>query len=354
MATKEKQYKLAVLIGRFQGFHKMHEELVREADGLADDVLMLVGSAFCARDIKNPFRYVERCEMIRRVFPKVHFAPVEDYDDDDHWIAAVQKQVEIVKAQLGITNDKEIILVGHNKDASSFYLELFPHWERHRSQGYRPMDATTIRDMIFSMDMRGPNTQFYLKEYLSDQVIEFMDGWFRTPAYPELCHEYEKNLAYKKAWEPAPYKPIFVTVDAVVTCAGHVLMVRRKYTPGKGLLALPGGFLEPGERIRDGIIRELKEETGINLGKGTLKSSMGAPVVFDKPGRSLRGRTITHAARIDLPYGKPPEVKGADDAEGENGQNGAMWVPYHKFMSLKESIFEDHKQIVQALTGISM
>ncbi len=61
-----------------------------------------------------------------------------------------------------------------------------------------------------------------------------------------MQRELEHVKAYKKAWEAAPYPVKHVTVDAVVEQSGHVLVVKRRAEPGKGLLALikdDGGFL---------------------------------------------------------------------------------------------------------------
>jgi bifunctional NMN adenylyltransferase/nudix hydrolase len=100
----------------------------------------------------------------------------------------------------------------------------------------------------------------------------------------------------------------FVTADAVVVQSGHILLVERGRAPGKGLLALPGGFVNPEERIRDAAIRELREETSISDGKGQIPPAMLASFiedartrVFDAPNRSLRGRIITHAFLFRLP-----------------------------------------------------
>jgi ADP-ribose pyrophosphatase YjhB (NUDIX family) len=52
-------------------------------------------------------------------------------------------------------------------------------------------------------------------------------------------------------------------VGAVVVDQGRVLLVRRGSEPLKGHWSIPGGMLELGERLTDGVIRELQEETGL-------------------------------------------------------------------------------------------
>jgi ADP-ribose pyrophosphatase YjhB (NUDIX family) len=42
-------------------------------------------------------------------------------------------------------------------------------------------------------------------------------------------------------------------------------MVKRSHDPGKGLWSIPGGLLEVGETIKDALIREVKEETGVDV-----------------------------------------------------------------------------------------
>ena len=59
-----------------------------------------------------------------------------------------------------------------------------------------------------------------------------------------------------------PLVPL-VGVGAVVVHEGRVLLVRRGHEPLKGQWSLPGGLLELGESITDGVVREVKEETGL-------------------------------------------------------------------------------------------
>jgi 8-oxo-dGTP diphosphatase len=83
-----------------------------------------------------------------------------------------------------------------------------------------------------------------------------------------------------------------LTVD-VVALAGdppaRVLLIERGGDPFAGSWALPGGFIEPGERVIAGAARELAEETGIEAGPLELLG------IYDTPGRDPRGPTVAPA-----------------------------------------------------------
>jgi bifunctional NMN adenylyltransferase/nudix hydrolase len=152
---------------------------------------------------------------------------------------------------------------------------------------------------------------------------------------------------YKKQFAGLAYAPIFVTSDAVVIQSGHVLMIKRRSEPGKGLWALPGGFVNANQdrSVKSAMLRELREETGIKVPRPVLDGSIQDNKVFDGIDRSARGRTITHAFKIVLPDGPLPKVKGLDDAEK------AQWIPIAEVSS--EFCFEDHYEIIQWALGAS-
>ena len=88
-----------------------------------------------------------------------------------------------------------------------------------------------------------------------------------------------------------------------------VLLIRRRFDPFAGHWALPGGFVEEGERIEDAARRELSEETGI-----LWTRSLSEVGTFGEPGRDPRGWTVSvvwaaHVGEDPLP------AKGGDDAE---------------------------------------
>lgn len=61
-----------------------------------------------------------------------------------------------------------------------------------------------------------------------------------------------------------PDRPI-LAVGAVVVRDGKVLLTKRGREPGRGLWSLPGGAVHPGEELKAAVIRELREECGIEV-----------------------------------------------------------------------------------------
>jgi 8-oxo-dGTP diphosphatase len=91
-----------------------------------------------------------------------------------------------------------------------------------------------------------------------------------------------------------PKSPALSTDCVVFDEKRRVLLVRRKHPPFKGRYALPGGFVEIGERIEDACRRELLEETGVKVRKLRLLG------VYSDPRRDPRGHScsVTFLARV--------------------------------------------------------
>jgi len=334
------RYDYLIFIGRFQPFHLGHEHILREALKLSDKVIVLVGSAYQPRTVRNPWDFNERKEFIRSVFSEdenraILIFPLLDYIYNNQlWIKSVQQLVAGV-AHSKIASKTQIGIIGHQKDNSSSYLKTFPQWDREEIDNFQNISSTDIRENYFN-DMP-------IEESLNTSVSILLDKFKNTTAYKSVEYEYHFIKKYKSAWDKAPYTPMFITVDAIVVQSGHILLIERKAHPGKGLMALPGGFLDAKETIESAVIRELREETRIKVPAPVLLGSITKREVFDNPHRSERGRTVTHAYLIELQGETLPKVKGGDDAKR------AIWTP---FADVKpEMMFEDHYHIIQAMIG---
>jgi bifunctional NMN adenylyltransferase/nudix hydrolase len=332
-------YDTAVLIGRFQPFHNGHAALLQEALEAAPRVLVVLGSSFHARSAKNPFSWQERASMIGSTLSdqdreRVQFVAVRDYYEDERWAS------EVIAAVEGCAPEgSRVALLAFFKDASSFYLNHFPHWHMVATQSSAEIDAAAIRRVLFEAEDIDVSLGV-LDALVPRAVRQYLRAWSLLPHFAPLVHEHKAIMAYKASWKSAPYAPIFVTVDAVVVTAGHVLLIRRDGFPGKGLWAIPGGFVEQNERLLHAAMRELDEETQLGVLMPALSDALVEVAVFDHPDRSQRGRTITHAHFFDLKLSQLPAIEGSDDA------SLATWIAFEDLPAMEEQFFEDHFHIL--------
>jgi bifunctional NMN adenylyltransferase/nudix hydrolase len=332
---------LGVVIGRFQPFHYGHLALLQHALSLAPRALVIVGSARGPRMAKNPFTASERSASILASLPaeqqaRVSFAGVRDYYDEPRWAGAV-------KAAVAKETNGSVALVGFRKDESSSYLSLFPEWRDVSLPRQAPIDGTALRRLYFST----PTGELpaALVQAVPPAVAELLRTFRESPHYALLRDELLSLDENAREYGPGP----FVTVDALVTRAEHLLLIQRGRPPGKGLWGLPGGFLDGSERLLSAAMRELREETELGCTDAELRSALRDSAVFDHPQRSQRGRTITHAYYFALPGDASalPQVTGADDAQA------ARWLPIAEVSDMPEQLFEDHFQIIDHFLKIS-
>lgn len=336
------QFDYLVFIGRFQPFHQGHEFVVREALNRAKTVIILIGSSNSPRTIKNPFSFDERESMILQAFDdeqsmsdRIVCMPIDDTLYNDHkWLKNIQEAVSFTSGD----ERGSIGVIGHTKDDSSYYLSLFPNWGFVELPSFEGLSATPLRRAYF-LDERLKNGDDW-QDKMPASSVSFLQKFRNTSDYINLQREYRHVLDYQKAWDVAPYPPVFVTADALVVQAGHVLLIERGGEYGHGLYALAGGFLDKDETLLDCALRELKEETGLSVNPNTLKSSH----TFDSPNRSARGRTVTTVFYFELTGDSLPDVQGSDDA------SRAFWLPLDKLDG--RMMFEDHYSMITKMLGL--
>ena len=314
--------KTGIFIGRFQPIHHGHIHALGVAASQVNKLYILVGSANACRSIKNPWTFEERKQMLAL---KLHaeritnyeIIPINDYRySDAQWMSDIRATIEHY-------NMGSPILFGHMKEGND-YLKWFPELKFKSIEAQYQINATMIREEMFKND---------------------------DPLMPETVrgdyafYQKEKQLF---ANYPFPETLNFNCSDAILECQGHILLIQRKFSPGKGAWALPGGFRNQRETFLDGAIRELIEETNVRVPEKVLRGSIVKTELFDDPRRSFGIPRNTMAVYMRIspnPDGSLPRANGADDAAL------CKWVPLTDALN-NIDMYDDHKDIVSKVTGV--
>ena len=314
--------KVGIFIGRFQPIHSGHIHALGIASSQVSKLYILVGSANQCRSIKNPWTYDERVNMIRSKLWTNHITNVEIVPLNDHPYSNPQWMSD-VRATIEHYNMGSPILFGHVKEGND-YLHWFPELEFRSIEAHTNICSTKIRKEMYETD---------------------------SPEMPKTVKDdfafYEKEKELFKNY-PFPETLNFNCADAVLECQGHVLLIRRKFAPGKDAWALPGGFRNSKETFLDCAIRELMEETNVRVPEKVLRGSIVKTQLFDSPKRSfgiLRNTMAVYMRVSPNPDYSLPRANGADDAAE------CKWVPLTDALN-KYELYDDHAAIISTVTGV--
>ena len=339
-----------VVIGRFSPYTVMHHAALLNALQEPGPIVVVIGSAYHARTPRDPFTWKERQAMIELCLPegakdRMQFVPVRDYYHDERWSNAVRRAVQAM-----LPSARRVQLLPTSTQNLECYREWLPEWPQVEPQGPVVDEKALLRVLLAGDEasQQGIAPRHHpietalavIAPMVPPELIGYLREWVKLPFYDEMVAEQRANEEENAKWNGAPYPVIFTTVDAVVRAADHALLVRRKNRPGKGLWALPGGYLDPHERLLTSAIRELHEETSIGIPASTLKRRLKDVIVFDHPDRAMRARTITNVHYFELQDDRLPEVHGSDDAAH------AQWMPIAQLPSIEDQFFEDHFHIL--------
>ena len=110
--------------------------------------------------------------------------------------------------------------------------------------------------------------------------------------------------------------PCSATAAFIVNDKQEMLVVRRAKEPAKGTLDLPGGFVDMDETVEQGMIREIKEETGLDVEE--IQYLFSSPNVYMYSGIGVHTLDMDFLVPV---HGDSVAVKAADDAAE------ALWIP---------------------------
>jgi 8-oxo-dGTP diphosphatase len=115
-----------------------------------------------------------------------------------------------------------------------------------------------------------------------------------------------------------PKKPV-VGVGAIILDGDRILLEKRKNEPSKGKWSVPGGLVELGESVEQAVIREVKEETGLEVYEPRLVDVVNYVSLGEK------GAVMYHYVIVDyLVTVKSGKAKAASDAAA------LKWVPFNE------------------------
>lgn len=314
--------KTGIFIGRFQPMHEGHTQAIQAALSQVDFLHIFVGSANQCQSIRNPFSYLDRQASIERwlrsagVLDRCRVSPLNDHpSNDEQWISDVKLTAKVVGAE-------NPVLFGHTKPGND-YLSWFPGWTFQDIEKQVDVTATQIRERLFRA---------------------------RHPiVHPDVLADWEFYEQEKQLFSNYPYPQTlsFNCADVVLVCSGKVLLVLRKFAPGRNTWALPGGFKQHNETFLECALRELREETNVRVPEKVLRGSLFCAKLFDNPNRSLGIPRLTVAHYIGIEPNKDgslPRANGGDDA------SEVRWVDLVDVLNY-ENLFEDHLDIIATLTG---
>lgn len=189
----------AVAIGRFQPVHQGHVALLQAGLQTASRMVVLAGSAGQARSVKNPFTWQERAQMLHDALSEQDRARLcvlglEDQPGRDaDWVAAVESAVQTaLRDDRADPTTARVALVGHVKDASSYYLRLFAHWQWVPIENVAGINATDIRASYFAAES-GPDALWQQAAIVPPSTVAFLRGFGHTLAWQVLRQAWQRQ-----------------------------------------------------------------------------------------------------------------------------------------------------------------
>ncbi len=264
----------ALFIGRFQPFHLGHMSVVMAVAKENELLYIGIGSTNVPVSKHNPFSVEERELMINGSLKgkiknyKIYRVP--DIGNNSRWV----KHVESIVPKF------DIVYSG-----SPLIRKLFreKNYEVRCIPAHVDTSSTQIREMMYA----GEDWEHLVSEGTLN-VLKKINGKERVSSLMNL---------------PA-YGATKISVDAIIKYKDSLVLIKRKNYPFQGMLAFPGGHLNYGETCEEAVVREAKEETGLNFKIEKLSG------IYSDPDKDPRG----HYVNLVYVGEGAGELKAGDDA----------------------------------------
>ncbi|MDD4353382.1 MAG: adenylyltransferase/cytidyltransferase family protein [Candidatus Nanoarchaeia archaeon] len=144
----------ALIIGRFQPFHKGHEFLINQVLKQNYSIIIAIGSSQESRTAKNPFNYEERKKMIQSCFKNAKIMPSQDYESDEDWADDLMSKA---KFDIVYSNNEKVNEIFYKRKIQVKKVNELPN-----------ISGTKIRKMINNNDNK-------YKELIPKSCLEEME-----------------------------------------------------------------------------------------------------------------------------------------------------------------------------------
>ncbi|MFA6255714.1 MAG: NUDIX domain-containing protein [Candidatus Absconditabacterales bacterium] len=298
--------KTGLFITRCQpGLHSGQVDGIRQAiaQGIKK-IIIGIGSANKEFTSENPFTYEERKHMIELSAQallqniEVEIFPVPDLGDNEKWREYILNNLP--EFHYVMTGNARVQEVFKDTDKVIIPLEIKEF-----------VKGSTIRGNLATRNIEA------LEKALPQGVIRYLGEIKAFQRLREIFNAERKT-------------PSLVVDMVLINEKGKVILIDRKNFP-EGI-ALPGGFVDYGETGTTAVIREAKEETGLDI---EIEKELGTR---DDPNRDPRAHNISRAFKGKIIGG---ELKAADDAK-------AIITIDPQDLDTINFAFPDHKEMILA------
>jgi ADP-ribose pyrophosphatase YjhB (NUDIX family) len=131
------------------------------------------------------------------------------------------------------------------------------------------------------------------------------------------------------------------TAAFILNNKGELLVAKRAKEPAQGTLDLPGGFVDNEENAEEGMAREIKEETGLDVSPSDLVYQFSVPNIYRYSGMDIHTLDLFFVCHVD----DDAQIKANDDAaELQWVPLGEVFVERFGLRSIRQAV---HRFLVQ-------